>query len=544
MKKDYNFKYNGFSNLVYYLLVITVTPLLFVCDISALWALLVIAIVMLLVGIASQRNYLAIDEVGIAIHRFIGSDEMVTWSSVGDFKSNVKKGSGRYQKIGFAIIPPERIGEEAPKDYDDTFYNMFINSFNVAAPDEDIETALRNSIDYYVNGKKSIQTGWGDEDNNLSKKLFTIVLILIELGLFLYFYFVYKSLMPEEFFVAMSNTLKDGNDYFSSLHDYDMFRLVGTIIVVSLTPTLFVKKKYIFLCVMYLLTIAATIFIIYSYIPEERVILQNCSETTTSSIDSIVGKVTENHSGNRKKTSHLQFELIYEGKRYLIERDYQKGVKVGTPVIAHIQKGSKGLPIMRDYTIVKIQQTKGNKQEENQDSQANQNTLDTAYTEWRQGWAKRSLRIDGRDYGQWVILESVSIAKFGTAEPLPKDPLRPHLKQQNKKYRMLLALHQEAPQQVMMVIGNHDETEGFKSKKGVMDKSIRVCVGQQSVRYHPVENASIANTWVLNDFESKHIIPRLLHNRDITVMVNQINGHILCCFTFEDAKHSGLRVGR
>jgi hypothetical protein len=545
MKKNYTFKFNGFTNVVFYLLMIIIVIPFYVFDVSMLWILPAIAIVMLLTGIVSQRIYLTIDEVGITIHRFMGSDEMVTWSLVGDFKSNVKKGSGKSQQTGFAVIPPEKIGEKAPEEYDDTYYNLFINSIFVAAPDKDVETALRNSIDYYVNGKKSVPTGWGDEDNDLGRKLLVIFLILISFGMFLYFYLVYKSLMPDEHLAAMSNTLINGSDFFSSLHNYDLFLFLGAIIVVMLTPTFFIKKNYIILCVMYLLAIAVTSFMVYNYIPKERMILQNCSEATTNPVDSVVGKVTENNPGGRRQRSYLQFEIVYEGQRYLVERGYQKDIKVGTPVVTRIQKGSKGLPIMRDYTILSPLQKEQDEQKDNQDLQAYQKIQkSSAYAEWHKAWAERSLRIDGRDYGQWIVLESVTIEEFGKPEPLPEDPLRPHLKPENKKYHMLLALHLEAPQQVLMVIGNHDETEGFKSKKGRMDKTIRVWAGQQSVRYHPIENASIANTWLLNDFESKHVIPRLLHNRDITVVVNQIDDHILCCFTFEDAKHSGLRLGR
>lgn len=358
MHNKYTFRYNAFFSFIYFLAAAVGCFLYYESNIK-LYAVGYFLAIILLGWLRSRGRSLTLDENGITIHRYFSGDIHIKWDEVSGIKEHVAKKNRKRNETVIGIIRKGRETDNLSDKFNEEDYVWFIDTTRIAASEKEVVEALKNSVSEYVQKKRSNHAfgDWANTGGGFSVRSLCGVLLVAWLGMLGYASFTFDSLMPKEHATAMCNTLINGTTYINlSLFSFWPLTLVQMIVFV-LFPILWGVKQHVWVSLLFVLGIGSGIWSFHSIIPERHVVFDNCSLPTKHSVK--VGKtlVLENLREDRRRNfwgfnkEYMRFMLQYDGQVYDIKKDYNPSVSKGDTITYFIQKGSLGIPILREYRI-------------------------------------------------------------------------------------------------------------------------------------------------------------------------------------------------
>lgn len=530
MNSSYRFKYNAF-NTPFYMIAVTlvVGMMMFTGFYECIAYIIVVMGVFLLL---CRRDYLIIDETGILKRKIFDSDEFMSWDDIGGYREKVIKGSGKSSVEGFAIIGKNVSEEQEEEDYDEDIHKIFIPKYYIIGSNEEINEALRSSIDYYVmqtgRTRRRNNAGWGDDP--YPKWLPSVVgmlAIIGMVGLAIYAVTSYTGIVNGEYGDQVGNTLMNGEYFADSYGPIILFLLV--FLALFFLPTYLLKKRHILYSLLLTLPAAYAVFFTYTVQPQAELLLQNCSQPTSAPVEVVKGEVTKLSNG---KNSYTELTFIYDDYRYEVREKYLSKCRVGMPVLVSIQRGSKGIPIVRDILISDIGWTKQNgflvpvtdsKRSEDLAGRKKTAAVKTGEEEnrpkqseraWRsvkrqpeyrwkisdtKEWQQQTLIVDGVDKGTWRTLESTSVDKFGT-----------------RKLGMVIAIN-ESKKQVVLIICEEDSTGGYRCYDVDVEPTFSFWFDNDHEYFTLRRDPAAKATWMLGERDVPVFIRKIRHAYNITL---------------------------
>lgn len=534
MNNSYHFQFNAFSSPLYVIAALLAIPLMMFTE-----YLVSITFVIILMGsflLLCRRNYLIIDETGILKRRILGSDEFMSWDDIGDYRSSVIKGSGKNAYEGFAIVGKSEIfinHDEKQKSvkYNENFHEIFIPKNYILGSNEAVEEALRSSIDYYVRqtGRAKLLNRAAWDDDTYPKWLPFVAGLLAVIGLAILSIYVvtaYNDIVYGEYGDQVRNTLVNGEAFTENFSQIILYLL--TVLALLYLPILLMKKKYLLFYLLLALSFSYPVWFYLNIQPQAELILQNCSQPTSAPVEIVEGKVNALY---KRKRSFTEFAFMYDYQRYVVRGNYLHNCHVGMPIQVFIQKGSKGMPIVRDILIDDISwskkkgyfvqriENKNNKNTAAKKTDEKRSRQSVSEKErlrrennrkyrWKtphtKDWQQQTLIVDGVGKGTWTTLESTSVDDFGT-----------------RKLGMVLAID-ESKKRVAFIICEEAPEGGYSCYHVDIKPTISVWFDNDhehfTLRKDPAERA----TWFLGERDVPGFIGKIRPAYNITLTVNKI----------------------
>ena len=526
-----------------------------------------VAMILVAWGFKKWRAALVIDEEGITVREF-SETQFVPWGNVGHYETYIRRGQGKYQDFGSAIALKQ--WDEADGDQGKIIYNpvrqyenrndlvLFIPEEKIAATAKEIEEAIQEGIDYYVHQRRKSKrpATWADIEGRSKGGSGVEWLVWLLLAVWVifncYVLNLYHGLISDQWSSDMFYTLSDGENNHSILGgEFLAAWVMIAYFVLAFTPIFLFSKSYKGAA----FTLVATILVPTTFylmeLPYEQELLENCSKPTRSPQERVQGVVVRNQRTGRD--FKLQVSVEYDKQHYTINRYGVEGAEKGMTATVVIQRGAKGIPIVRDIIIpdakwslqgereARIKEESEQKEIRTADeifdslfqSDNREDTLRNAAEEF---WQEQDLRVDGHNLGKWRVIMSSSSDVYGEPVPIESTHNYAGFPPRLEHYHMLAAVSLEKPRRVLLVVGTSDNELGFKTKAGQMDKRMKVWFGQRAIYCHPKPHTSVPNVWTFNSVESESIADRMKRAPEFTVVTNRNGEHVVSCFIFEVAK--------
>lgn len=544
MNPSYRFHYNAFASRFYFIALIMAMVLLipfpgfFESIVCFIITIIIIGVSLLL----CRRDYLIIDETGILRRRLFRSDEFLNWSDIGDYSKSVITGVGLFRAEGFAIVGKnasadnqERVeyrtnfykfipiidflaGNEEFKGVLD-YYKMFIPKNNILAPNEEVEEALSSSIDYYVRQtyrtKKLACAEWDDASHSkwLSRAAGPLAVIGTVI-LYLYTAMTYVNIVCGEYGEQVLSTLVNGEYFLDSRFIEISSFIVILYLVFIFSPNFLAKRKYLYLSILLVVAVVSSVYFSYTTLPQTKLIMQNCSQPTSAPVEVVKGQVEYCDS----RSAFTKMSFIYNNQHYVVRETRLAKCRVGMPILVSIQKGSKGIPIVRDILISDIGWSKQSgfftkshpdEQEALSDDMSHKYANEREYrwkTPLTKDWQQQTLIIDGVDKGKWNTLESTTVDLFGS-----------------RKLGMVIAIDEDN-KQVVFIICEEAPAGGYKRYDVNVEPTISIWFDNNqkhlTLKKDPAEKA----TWWLGEKDVPTFIRNTRRAYDITLTMNEKTG--------------------
>ena len=481
------------------------------------------------------RSYLVIDEAGVFLDGFMDSS-FVAWENVGTFISHVSVGKRDYIKTGAGITYLHDGVEGYGLEFDDgDDYALFIPIDKVAAKGSEIEDVVNQGKDFYVNGNQNAFDIVVSETP--FKTIFLKAALSISILAWIAFNF-YQEIGLENLGgheVDVYHTLIHG--HMGPYSETSPIVFAGILLVFGLfiLPSLLFKGYHTILSSALVICMGLSYAFYYEQNSLRRQLVENCSQPLSSPIEEIETTVLHNEKGHGSiNRGHLAFDVIYDGKNYEVRTDYLPGAEVGMTVRVKIQRGAKGYPIIRDYSIADIfwsmkggrtkslEELKAEKAARTADSLlevlgiprseryvsprdkalraiGSNNEKYTRSGRRLYGWptmpekeVARELIVNGHNLGMWMCLRSELGERFD-----------------DDFYGLMAAIQQEPPHRVLLLVGQYVRkydrendilypgegayiTNNFEFKNPV-----EVRFMQREHRYQLIPHDSIPNVWYL-----------------------------------------------